>query len=92
LAAFLLIAFLALIGTIFTWAGKPLHSLNCVLTWFFIPLLLILITIAWIVLGFISMGAVMVGGKCNWTMKHFVVVVLLSPQVSFVHTFRGFIY
>lgn len=65
LAAFALIAFLALMGTIFTWAGKPLHSLNCMLTWVLVPVLVILITIAWIVLGFVSMGAVMVGDYCR---------------------------
>jgi hypothetical protein len=62
---FATISFFFMIGTIFAAAGRPLKSLACWNTWFLLPIFLVLVTLAWTIVSFYGIGAVMNSDFCS---------------------------
>jgi len=62
---FAAISLFFMIGTFFAAAGKPLKALACWNTWFLLPMFLILVTLAWSIVSFYGIGAVMNSDFCS---------------------------
>ena len=65
LVSFCAIPFFFIIGTILAAAGKPFKTLACFNTWFLLPIFLVLVTLAWTVVSFYGVGAVMNSDYCS---------------------------
>lgn len=58
-------SFFFMLGTIIAAAGRPLKSLACFNTWFLLPIFLLLVTLAWSILSFYGIAAVMNSDFCS---------------------------
>jgi len=64
-ASFTSIAFFMMVGTMCTSFWKPMESLTCFNTWFLLPILLVLLTLAWSLVSVMAVGVVMNADFCS---------------------------
>jgi hypothetical protein len=77
LVSFTAIPALMLLGTLLTWIGKPIGSLNGMLTWFFLPCFILFVTLSWCIVALFGSTAVMISGKS----KHVCFPPLFKQQI-----------
>jgi hypothetical protein len=63
--SFSVISLFFMLGTILAAAGKPFKALACFNTWFLLPIFLLLVTLAWLIVSFYGVGAVMNSDFCS---------------------------
>jgi len=65
LISFCAISSFFIFGTILAAAGKPFNTLACFNTWFLLPVFLVVVTLAWTIVSFYGVGAVMNSDYCS---------------------------
>lgn len=63
--SFSVISLFFMLGTILAAAGKPSKAIACFNTWFLLPIFLVLVTLAWSIVSFYGVGAVMNSDFCS---------------------------